>query len=96
VGKRLAGGGDIGPVGGDAGLRDPDHGLFEPGPAASGAGLVGQVLGLAPVAAGSLVQVGAHLLDPVTAVHGPQRGGKGIGGRVTGRLSKSSLARIWA
>ena len=31
-----------------------------------------------------LVQVGAHLLDPVTAVHGPQRGGKRLGGRVTG------------
>src|SRR6185503_8637509 len=31
-----------------------------------------------------LVQVSAHLLDPVTAVHDPQRGSKGLGSRVTG------------
>jgi len=39
VGERLAGGGDISPVRGDAGLRDPDPDLFfDPGPAESGAG----------------------------------------------------------
>jgi hypothetical protein len=33
-------------------LRDPGPDLFDPGPAAGSAGLVSQVLGLAPVAAG--------------------------------------------
>src|SRR5256885_3964829 len=51
AGKRLAGGRDISPVRGDAGLRNPDPGLFEPGPAAGGADLASQLLGLAPVAA---------------------------------------------
>jgi hypothetical protein len=61
VGERLAGGWDISPVRGDAGLRDPYPDLFfDPGPAEGGAGLVSQVLGLAPVAASHRQQGPLH------------------------------------
>ena len=52
AGKRVAGEADISLVRGYARLRDPDCDLFGSGLVAGGAGLAGQVLGLAPVAAG--------------------------------------------